>query len=124
LLLTCSCTGRVVTEQRTPTDRSEALAIAADVPAETEAATGLAATDLAAQLDALRIAVGKVDALAAVVVESYDHADWSGADPIQVERMAYLLGAVAEAATAAIAVVDRFHGFVADRQRAEAGDEW
>lgn len=110
-----------MTEPRTPTERSEAPAT--DVaPVDTEGTP--ATTDLAAQLDALRIAVGKVDALAAVAVESYDHADWSSSDSLQIERMAYLLGAVAEAATTAVAVVDRFHGFVADHQRAEAGDEW
>ena len=89
-------------------------------------ATGsVAVVDLAAQLDALRIAAGKTAALADVTIESYDQADWRGADPALVERTAYLLGAVAEAATAVVAAVDRFQGFVADQQRtAGDNDEW
>ena len=80
------------------------------------------AVDLAAQLDALRIAVGKVAALAEVAVESYDHADWRGADPALVERTAYLLGSIAEAAVVVVTAVDHFLGLVADRQRT-AGDD-
>ncbi len=84
-----------------------------------------AVVDLAAQLDALRTAAGKTAALADVTLESYDHADWRAADPALVERTAYLLDAVAEAAVAAVAAVDRFQGFIADRTRSEAGDdEW
>lgn len=83
-----------------------------------------AMTNLAAQLDTLRIAVGEVDALAAVTVESFDNASWCGTDPLQVERMAHLLGTISKAATTALAVVERFHAFVADRQRADAGDFW
>lgn len=89
------------------------------------AAGSVAVVDLAAQLDALRIAAGRTAALADVTIESYDHADWSGADPALVERTAYLLGAVAEAATAVVGAVDRFQGFVADRQRTAGDrDEW
>ncbi len=61
--------------------------------------------------------------LAATAVESYDAADWQDADGALVERMAYLLGAVAEAANAVVIAVARVHGFVADRQRA-GDDEW
>jgi hypothetical protein len=45
-------------------------------------------TDVAAQLDKLRIAVGETEALAAVTAESYDRQDWSGADLLHVERLA------------------------------------
>jgi hypothetical protein len=72
-------------------------------------------TEIAAQLDDLRISVGEVDALAALAVASYDDGDWRAADADQVERMAYLLGAVAKAAAASGAAVDRFHAFTADR---------
>jgi hypothetical protein len=52
--------------------------------------------------------------------------DWHGADPALVERTAHLLGAVAEAAVAVVAAVNRFQGFVADQQRTKAGggDDW
>lgn len=72
--------------------------------------------DLAARLDALRIAVGKVDALAAVAVESYDNTTWRDADPLQIDRMAHLLGATADAAATAVAAVDHFRIIVADHQ--------
>lgn len=80
--------------------------------------------DVAAQLDALGIAVAKVDALAAVAVESYDHASWRDADPRQIDRMAHLLRVTADVAAAAVAGVGRFCILVADQQPAEAGDEW
>ena len=79
--------------------------------------------DLAAQLDALRLVAGRTAALADVTLESYDHADWRGADPALIERMAHLLGAVAEAAVAVVAAVNRFHGFVADQQWTASDDE-
>ncbi len=86
---------------------------------------GVAVVDLAAQLDALRIAAGRTAALAEVTLESYDCADWCGADPALVERTAHLLGAVAEAAAAVVTAVNRFQGFVADQTRSEASaDEW
>jgi kynureninase len=74
--------------------------------------------------DALGIAVAKVDALAAVAVESYDHASWRDADPRQIDRMAHLLRVTADVAAAAVAGVGRFCILVADQQPAEAGDEW
>ena len=80
--------------------------------------------DLAGHLDALRIAVGKVEALAAVAAESYDNTIWNNTDPLQIDRMAHLLGATAEAAATAVAAVDRLHTFVADQQPADAGDNW
>jgi hypothetical protein len=98
------------------------------VPAEAQAkvigdrAQGVA--DVAAQLDALGIAVAKVDALAAVAVESYDNASWRDADPRQIDRMAHLLRVTADVAAAAVAGVGRFCILVADQQPAEAGDEW
>lgn len=95
------------------------------LPTATPVLGGVAVVDLAAQLDALRLAAGKTAALADVTLESYDHANWRHADPAFVERTAYLLGAVAEAAIAVVGAVDRFQGFVADQTRPEANnDEW
>jgi hypothetical protein len=41
----------------------------------------------------------------------------TGQTPALVERTAYLLGAVAEAAAVVVIAVNRFQGFVADQQR-------
>jgi hypothetical protein len=81
-------------------------------------------TDVAARLDDLRIAVGETEAIAAVTVESYDRQDWSGADPLHVDRLASLLGLISKSATVAMAAFDRLHGVVADAQPAPAGDVW
>jgi hypothetical protein len=66
-------------------------------------------TDLAVQLDSLRIAVSKVDALARSTEEFFDNTSWSSGevDLQRVERIAQMIGSVAEAAEAAVAVVDR-----------------
>jgi hypothetical protein len=58
------------------------------------------------------------------MVEFYDGADWNGADPIAVEKLAYLLGVSERSASAAVAVMDKFHSFVIDQQRAGGGNEW
>jgi hypothetical protein len=47
--------------------------------------------ELAAQLDALGIAVAQVDALAVAAVESYKNASWREADPQQIARMGHLV---------------------------------
>lgn len=95
------------------------------VPTAAPALGGVTVVDIAAQLDALRIAAGRTAALADVTLESYDHADWRHAEPAFIERTTYLLGAVAEAAVEVVTAVDRFQGLVADQTRSEASnDEW
>jgi hypothetical protein len=79
-------------------------------------------SSLAVELDALRIAAGRTEAFASIAVKLYD--DEADADSTQSERVAYLLGAVAEAAAAVVAVVDRFRVLVADLTPAEGGDQW
>jgi hypothetical protein len=79
---------------------------------------------VAAELDALRIAAGRTEAFAAIAVQLYDDGAGPGSDRVQSERVAYLLGAVAEAAAGVVAVVDRFSVLVADQQPAEGGDSW
>lgn len=81
-------------------------------------------SNLAAELDALRIAAGRAEAFASIAVQLYDDGAGSGSDQVQSERVAYLLGAVAEAAAGVVAVVDRFSVLVADQQPAEGGDNW
>jgi hypothetical protein len=81
-------------------------------------------TDVACELDRLRIAVGETEALAAVTVESYDRQDWTGADPLHVDRLASLLGLISKSATATVAAFHRLHGAVADAQPAPAGERW
>jgi hypothetical protein len=81
-------------------------------------------TDVAAELDALRIALGETEALAAVTAESYDRQDWDDADPLHAERLASLLGLISRSASAAMAAFHRLHGAVADAQPAPAGERW
>lgn len=73
------------------------------------------------QLDALRIAVGEVDALAAVTEWWYgqEHEEQD-----HVERVIYLLGVIARSARAAVTAVDRFHVAVADHEPAGGGYDW
>jgi hypothetical protein len=79
-------------------------------------------TDVAGELDALRIAVGETDALAAITAEAYDRQDWGDADPVVVDRMASLLGLISRSASAALAAFHRLHGAVADAQPARSGE--
>lgn len=77
---------------------------------------------LATQLNELRDVIGEIDALAALALESFDHADWSGADQLIVERMAYVLGTIARSAATAASKFERIDAAVADRQAAYAGE--
>ena len=81
-------------------------------------------SNLAAELDALRIAAGRTEAFASIAVQLYDDGAGAGSDLVQSERVAYLLGAVAEAAAEVVAVVHRFCVLAADQQPAEGGDDW
>jgi hypothetical protein len=83
-----------------------------------------ASSDLAKHLDAVRIAVGETEALAAVAIEFFDNADWRGADSVLVERAGYMLGVIAKSATAAMTAFHRLHGAVADVQPVPAGEHW
>lgn len=108
--------------EHTPTATATGDQVPVTAPAPSSA---VAVVDLAAQLDTLRLVAGRTVALADVTLESYDHADWSGADLSLVERTAHLLGAIAEAAVAVVSAVDRFRGFIADQHWAEVNsDDW
>lgn len=91
-----------------------------DAPAAPAPMPEPAPREWAHHLDALRIAVGEVDALAAVTEW------WYGQDDEQdhAERVAYLLGVVARSARSALAAVDRFEVMVADAHPAPAGERW
>lgn len=66
-------------------------------------------SDHGSQLDELRDVGGEIDALAALALESFDRADWSGADPLVVERMTCVLDMIAKSAVIAICKLDGFH---------------
>jgi hypothetical protein len=59
-------------------------------------------SDVAGGLDALRIALGETEALAAVTAEAYDRQDWDDADPLHAERLASLLGLISKSASGAL----------------------
>jgi hypothetical protein len=69
---------------------------------------------VATQLDELRDVGGEIDALAALALESVGRADWSGADPLLVERTAYVLGMIARSAATAASKLDGLRAKVAD----------
>jgi hypothetical protein len=75
---------------------------------------------VATRRDELRGFVGEVEALAALLLEYFDHANWSDADPFLVERTTYVLGIIAQSVAAAASKLDGFH--VADPQPATRGD--
>jgi hypothetical protein len=78
-------------------------------------------TGAAEQLDELRIAIGEVDALVTLTTAAYDSADWSTPDPAVVDGIASLLSRISKSATAAMTVLYRLHGAVADAHPAPAG---
>ena len=81
-------------------------------------------SDVAGELDQLRIALGETEALAAVTAEAYDRQDWDDADPLHAERMASLLGLISKSASDALSVFHRLQAAVADAQPAPAGERW
>lgn len=81
-------------------------------------------SDVVGALDQMRLAVGETDAMAAIAVMWFDSADWSGADPVLVERAGYLLDVIARSAATAAAKVDGVHAAVADTQPVPKGEQW
>lgn len=64
---------------------------------------------VATHFDELRDVVGKIDALAALALESFDRADWSGANPLLVERVACVLEMIATSAATAASKLNCVH---------------
>jgi len=73
-------------------------------------------TAIAGELEQLRLAIGEVDAIAAVTLKWFDDEDWSGADPAPVERAGFMLGVIARSAAFAASKIESFHVAVADAQ--------
>ncbi|HET7505249.1 MAG TPA: hypothetical protein VFK02_29725 [Kofleriaceae bacterium] len=68
--------------------------------------------------------MSEVDVLASVTTDVYDKADWGGADPEDVDRVACLLGLISRSATSAVTAFHRLHAAVADALPASAGERW
>ena len=81
-------------------------------------------TALMTPMDELRIAVGRTKALADVALKEFDDASWGDADPEQVERVAYMLEAVASAATTAVGAVNRFEIAIVNQQPVPRDEQW
>jgi hypothetical protein len=81
-------------------------------------------TAIAGELDQLRLAVGEVDAIAAVTLKWFDDEDWSGVDPALVERAGFMLGVIVRSAALAVSKIDGFTSRLptrSQRRRARAG---
>lgn len=78
-------------------------------------------SDVASELDQLRITLSEVDVLSMLTEATYDQADWTEPDPEIVDAVATLLGLIKKSATSALAAFHRLHGAVADAQPAPAG---
>ena len=81
-------------------------------------------SDVAVEMDQLRIALGEVNILAAVTADAYDSEDWDDSDPDIAEGIASLLGLMKKSAMSAMAAFHRLHGAVADAAPAVAGERW
>jgi hypothetical protein len=76
------------------------------------------------EMDIMRLAVGEVEALAAMLLEFYDSSDWSGADSSLVDRVGHVLGVLARSATTAAGKFERFEIAYIDSRPAPAGESW
>jgi hypothetical protein len=76
------------------------------------------------EMDALRLAVGETEALAAMLLEFYDSSDWSGFDQQLVGRVGHVLGALAESATRAVGKFERFEIAFVDAQPVPVAERW
>lgn len=79
-------------------------------------------TDIDNELSQLRIAVGEIEALAALILESFNRADWRGADGLVVGRMGRLLGVLATSATSVASKFERFQTAFGGMRPAPAGE--
>jgi hypothetical protein len=76
-------------------------------------------------LDELRNAVAKCEAIAHAAEELFDGTAWGAdVDRQRLERLAHLIGATAEAATAALAACDRLGGVLGDAAPIAPADHW
>ena len=82
-------------------------------------------SDVAGEMDAMRLAVGEVEALAAMLLHFFDASDWSGADSQLVDRTGHVLGALAASATSAAGKFERFQiAFVDSRPVSTPVERW
>lgn len=71
-------------------------------------------SDVAVEMDQLRIAVGEVEALAAVLLQFFDHSDWSGVSSLLIDRMGYVLTVLGQSASFAVGRMERFQTVFVD----------
>jgi hypothetical protein len=75
----------------------------------------VACTDLAEQLDTIRMAVLQSDALAVAVSRGFEYEISSEISRVQLQRLGHLINAAAQAAATAADVVDKFCVMMAER---------
>jgi hypothetical protein len=77
------------------------------------------------EMDAMRLAVGEVEALAAMLLAFFDSSDWSGADSQLVDRTGHVLGVLATSATSAAGKFERFQtAYVDSRPVSTPVERW
>ena len=78
-------------------------------------------SNVAVEMDQLRIVLSEVDVLSMLTEATYDQVDWTEPDPEVVEAVATLLGLIKKSASAAMSAYHRLHGAVADAAPAPSG---
>lgn len=81
-------------------------------------------SDVAGEMDQLRIAVGEVEALVAMLLQFFDNSDWSGVSSLLIDRMGYVLTVLGQSASYAVGRFERFQTVFVDAQPAPAGESW
>jgi hypothetical protein len=77
------------------------------------------------EMDEMRLAVGEMEALAAMLLLFFDSSDWSGADSQLVDRTGHVLGVLAESATSAAGKFERFQiAYVDSRPVSTLVERW
>jgi hypothetical protein len=76
------------------------------------------------EMDDLRLAVGEVEALAAMLLRFFDASDWSGADSQLVDRTGHVLGLLATSATSAAGKFERFQIAYIDSRPVPVAERW
>lgn len=77
-----------------------------------------------ADLDAIRFEVARVDVMAIVAQEHFDHTVWREVDAARIDFVAHLIAATMEAASAALLAVDDLRRAMVSRRAVPGAEIW